>query len=95
MKQVSVTELKSRLSHYLRAVKRGEQIEVVERAIPIARIEGVDAKRASPDGHLRVLMDQGVVSAPRRRAPRGGLLASPVPCKGDPVAALVADRDGR
>lgn len=95
MKQVSVTELKNRLSHYLRAVKRGEEIEVVERSIPIARIEGVEAKRVSPDAALRVLIDQGVVSPPRRHAPRGVALAPPVPCNGDPVAALTADRDAR
>ncbi len=38
MKTVKVGELKSKLSEYLRAVKRGETITVCERNDPIARI---------------------------------------------------------
>jgi len=38
MKQVGIAELKARLSEYLRAVRRGETIAVLDRETPIARI---------------------------------------------------------
>ena len=36
--RVSIRELKSRLSHYLRLVKAGESVEIAERGTPIGRI---------------------------------------------------------
>jgi prevent-host-death family protein len=38
MKQVRIAELKARLSEYLRAVRRGETIAVLDRATPVAQI---------------------------------------------------------
>jgi len=38
MKQVRIAELKARLSHYLRAVRRGETIAVLDRDTPVAHI---------------------------------------------------------
>lgn len=38
MKPVRIAELKSRLSEYLRAVRRGRTITVLDRDTPIARI---------------------------------------------------------
>ena len=38
MKQTRIAELKARLSHYLRAVRRGETVIVLDRETPVARI---------------------------------------------------------
>ena len=38
MKQVRIAELKSRLSEYLRAVRNGETISVLDRDTPVAQI---------------------------------------------------------
>jgi prevent-host-death family protein len=38
MKQVRIAELKARLSEYLRAVRRGETVAVLDRDTPIAHI---------------------------------------------------------
>jgi prevent-host-death family protein len=38
MKQVRIAELKARLSQYLRAVRRGETIAVLDRETPVAQI---------------------------------------------------------
>jgi prevent-host-death family protein len=38
VKQVRIAELKSRLSEYLRAVRQGETIAVLDRDTPVARI---------------------------------------------------------
>ena len=41
--QVSIRELKSRLSHYLRLTKAGELVVITERGTPIGRIVPVAA----------------------------------------------------
>jgi prevent-host-death family protein len=46
MKQVRIAELKSRLSEYLRAVRRGETISVLDRDTPVAQIVPVRQKSA-------------------------------------------------
>ena len=40
---VSVRELKSRLSHYLRLTKSGESVVITDRGVPIGRIVPVGA----------------------------------------------------
>lgn len=40
MIRANVTEIKNRLSHYLRLVRGGEEIEFVDRKTPLARIVG-------------------------------------------------------
>ena len=50
MKQVRIAELKARLSEYLRAVRRGEWITVIDRETPVAKI--VPVPRDGPE--LRV-----------------------------------------
>jgi prevent-host-death family protein len=48
MKQVRIAELKARLSEYLRAVRNGETIAVLDRDTPVAQIVPVrDSDRAS------------------------------------------------
>jgi prevent-host-death family protein len=42
MKTASVTELKANLSRYLRMVRRGSEVQVLERGVPIARLVGME-----------------------------------------------------
>jgi len=42
MKTVQIAQLKARLSEYLRGVRRGHELTVLERQTPIARIVPVD-----------------------------------------------------
>ena len=42
MERVTVAELKSRLSHYLREVREGKSFTVVSRDIPVASLRPVD-----------------------------------------------------
>ena len=46
MKQVRIAELKARLSEYLRAVRRGETIAVLDRETPVAQIVPVRNRAA-------------------------------------------------
>ena len=60
MKAVNVATLKNRLSHYLREVKKGEEIVVRERNHPIARIVPMpDA--VDEDEELASLAARGIV----------------------------------
>lgn len=60
MQRVSVSDLKARLSHYLREVKRGGEIQVLERGVPVARITASPARFSGDDDRQR-LIDAGVI----------------------------------
>ncbi|HEX5136482.1 MAG TPA: type II toxin-antitoxin system prevent-host-death family antitoxin [Planctomycetota bacterium] len=95
MLRVSVTDLKNKLSRYLRLVKRGETIEVCEREVPIARLEGVGARAAEGDDPLRQLVKDGVVTLATAGPQRKLLQLAPLPCAIDPVKVLVEERGDR
>jgi prevent-host-death family protein len=92
MRQVSVTELKNRLSQYLRLVRRGETIEVLERSVPVARLSGIGEDHATGDGGLERLLRDGIVTRARRKAGKSWLKEPPVPCRGDVVRTLIEER---
>lgn len=84
MKQVRIAELKARLSEYLRAVRGGESIAVLDRDTPIAQLIPVRERSA-----LRV-------RKPARGSPP--LNRVPVPRRGklnvDVVQFLLEERQG-
>lgn len=95
MKQVSITELKNKLCEYLRLVKKGETVEVLERGLPIARIEGVKRARDARDAHLQDLERRGILKPPQEE-PDPDLLKDrpPTPCSVDVVKILIEQRGG-
>jgi antitoxin (DNA-binding transcriptional repressor) of toxin-antitoxin stability system len=94
MKSVNVAELKNRLSHYLRLVRRGEPILVRDRDQVIARIEpagetgaaGTDAER------LAALERKGAIRRARGRID-AELLAQRPKARADVVSALLRERE--
>jgi len=95
MKQVTVTELKNKLSQYLRLVKRGETVEVLHHSVPIARLTGIVKDASSDDALLERLVRDGIVTRPKRKPSRAWLKLQPIPCKGDAVRTLVEQRGDR
>jgi antitoxin (DNA-binding transcriptional repressor) of toxin-antitoxin stability system len=95
MKRVAVSRLKDRLSEYLRLVKRGETIEIVERSVPIARIEAIHPGAQPMSEKIARLVREGVISPPSARLDKSFLARAPIPCKGDIVRMLLEDRDER
>ena len=93
MKRVSVTELKNRLSHYLRLVKRGETVELLDRNVPVARLTRVDA--VEDEDLIRRLQRDGLIRPPAGKPYLGFLDSPPLPCKGDAVKALIEGRGDR
>ena len=84
---VSVAELKARLSEYLALVKRGEEVIVTERSVPIARLT-VLAEREATAVRTQELIRTGALRPPRARLPRG-FMSGPMP--EDPEGRLVED----
>jgi prevent-host-death family protein len=84
MKQVRIAELKARLSEYLRVVRRGETIAVLDRETPVAQIVPVRDRWA-----LRVRKP-----APGTPAPNRVPLPKPAKLPVDVVQILLEERQG-
>lgn len=84
MKQVRIAQLKSRLSEYLRAVRGGETISVLDRDTPVAQIIPVPGRAA-----LRVRKP-----APGSPAPGRVPLPKPLDIDIDIVDLLLEERQG-
>ncbi len=95
MKPVNVAELKNRLSHYLRLVRKGESLLVRDREQVIARIEpaGGGGRAAGADAEwLARLEQQGVIRRGRGRWTAELLVRRPR-AEADVVAALLDERE--
>jgi prevent-host-death family protein len=80
MKEVRIAQLKSRLSEYLRAVRHGEAISVLDRETPVAQIMPVRGRAA-----LRT-------RKPAPGAPPLNRVPLPKPLKVDIVKLLLEER---
>jgi prevent-host-death family protein len=83
MSTVRIAELKSRLSEYLRSVRRGRSVTVLDRETPIARLVPYEDAGAS----LRVRAPSPGAPAPHRVA-----LPPPLKLRRDIVTLLLEDR---
>lgn len=95
MKTASVTELKANLSRYLRMVRRGSEVQVLERGVPIARLVGLGNAAPSEQDRLERLERAGVL---RRGSSDASWLLDedPIEAKGADVSgALLGDREDR
>ena len=83
MKSVKIADLKAHLSEYLRDVRRGRELTVMERTTPVARIVPYAADAAVLD-----------VRPPRRRVPRLRDVELPpaLTLEGDVVDLLLEER---
>jgi antitoxin (DNA-binding transcriptional repressor) of toxin-antitoxin stability system len=72
MIRTNISDLKNRLSHYLRLVRAGEVVEILERKVPLARIEAVGALAAKNSGSawLQRMVELGVITAPKSKVSR-------------------------
>jgi prevent-host-death family protein len=82
MKTVRIAELKARLSEYLRAVRRGETIAVLDRDTPVAQIVPVRERTA-----LRIRKPASGVPKPNQVS-----LAKPLKLHRDVVELLLEER---
>jgi antitoxin (DNA-binding transcriptional repressor) of toxin-antitoxin stability system len=98
MSVVKISELKNRLSHYLREVQRGQPVLVADRHRVIARIDAAGdlPSEQGEDGRwLSDLERRGIVRRGIGRLPRDWLGRRPQ-VEADVVAALLDERqEGR
>lgn len=95
MRNVSVSELKAHLSKYLQEVRRGGEVQVLDRGIPVARLSGLAATRKGADeDHRQRLIRAGLVRS--STSPISTVLSRPPLDLGvDVRAALDEDRADR
>jgi prevent-host-death family protein len=59
----SITEAKNQLSALIDRVRSGESVLIVDRGIPVARLESAAVIGGDPDGRLARLQRAGIVQA--------------------------------
>ena len=91
MKTAPVTELKNRLSHYLRLVARGESVTILDRGRPVARLTRVEAE----DTEIEALVASGLARPPVAVLPRDFLSRRLPRAKASVRQALIEDRADR
>lgn len=96
MRTASVTEFKARLSHYLRIVRRGSEVEILERGVPVARLVGVPREpRGNDQDRIERLCKTGVLRRGRGDL-RWLLIEPPLGAQNvDLARALDEDREDR
>jgi antitoxin (DNA-binding transcriptional repressor) of toxin-antitoxin stability system len=94
MKKAGIAELKNRLSYYLQLVRKGQPVLVLDRDVPVARIEPVlrTVHASDPDDWTAEMERVGALRAPERELPRDWRKHRPN-VKSDVVAAILAERD--
>ena len=68
MKKASVSEAKNNLSALIHSVQGGSPVIIVDRGVPVARLERVQGLEALDDDRLARLVRQGVVRPARGAA---------------------------
>ena len=63
MRRVAISELKAKLSEYLKAVRAGEEVIVTDRDKPVARIAPISGPDET-ESRLRMLVRTGQVRPP-------------------------------
>jgi antitoxin (DNA-binding transcriptional repressor) of toxin-antitoxin stability system len=94
MKKARISELKNRLSHFLRFVRRGQSVLVYDRDRAIARIEPVRESIVAEGEteHVAELERVGALRAPTSTLPPGWIQRR-ASVKGDMLRALLAERE--
>ena len=73
MGRASISELKANLSKYVREVRRGGEVQILDRGVPVARLVGVSTEAPGRDDpHRQRLIASGILR-PAPVAPRAEL----------------------
>jgi antitoxin (DNA-binding transcriptional repressor) of toxin-antitoxin stability system len=91
MEKATISQLKNRLSAYLKKVRAGGTILILDRDQPIARLERIEAG-GRPADRLARLERAGLVRRARSRLPVAALRAEAPTSRKSVLAALLEDR---
>jgi prevent-host-death family protein len=87
--EVSVRDLKDRLSEYLRRVEKGERLVVTDRKRPIAEIGPVKRGRMTHEQWFSFLGERGELA--RAKRPRKFADVKPTRIRGEPLSKTILD----
>jgi prevent-host-death family protein len=91
MRVAPVTDVKNRLSHYLRLVARGESVTILDRGRPVARLTRVQGD----DSEMDSLIAAGLARPPLEALPKDFLTRRLPQAKASVQRALLEDRQDR
>ena len=93
MKRAKISELKNELSRYLRYVRKGESVLILDRDRPVARIDPVRSLDSLESADWTAELERaGVLRGPVSELP-SDWLARRAPAEPDVVAALLEERE--
>jgi prevent-host-death family protein len=91
MERATISQLKNHLSAYLKKVRAGESILILDRNHPVARIAPV-AVEDDPEGHLASLAREGLLKLPTQPVPLKMLKSAPALRASGVLEALLKER---
>lgn len=95
MSRASVSDLKARLSQYLREVRRGGEVEILDHGVPVARLIRIEGPGGESDEERRLrLVRAGVLRQGTGRA-REILDQPPLAVSANLLEALEEERADR
>ena len=93
MSSVGIRDLKANLSAYLKTVQNGQEITVVDRKVPIAKIVPIDPVE-EPESEEMELVAAGVLRLPVESLPSGFWDDAPLEVSSEVlIRAISEDRD--
>jgi prevent-host-death family protein len=95
MVTASISDIKARLSHYLRLVRRGEEVQILDRGLPVARLIGNVRDLGGRDDERLARLVQAGVLRPGTGEASWVLETEPVVTGTSLTAALTEDREDR
>jgi prevent-host-death family protein len=93
MTRASITEAKNNLSKLIKKVRHGQSILILDRNVPVARLEPLDPREpAAEEARLRKLEREGLIKIGKGKLPKD-FWTRPLPkLKGSLVEAVLAER---
>ena|SRR3989442_5600880 len=93
MTTASITEAKNNLSKLLRKVRHGESVVILDRNVPVARLEPLDPREpAAEEARLHKLEREGLIKIGKGKLPKD-FWTRPLPkLKGSLVEAILEER---
>jgi antitoxin (DNA-binding transcriptional repressor) of toxin-antitoxin stability system len=88
MRTAKISELKAKLSAHIAYVKSGEEVLILDRNTPVARLVAVGPE--DEDARMRRLITKGIITAPRDPLNRAGFI--PVPAGNRIISQKVMDQ---
>jgi prevent-host-death family protein len=91
MEKVTISELKNQLSAFLKKVRAGESVLILDRNRPVARLESVE-RGGLVDERLARLESEGLLRRPTQPFPKNILQEPPIEVRESVLDTLIEER---